>query len=80
MKAIESVEDHLVIHDATTIGVSATLGVAASVITGDPAVGVATASLLTAAGIGGMSKIGPMRRGVNRAAIAVADMLPERKK
>jgi len=80
VKAIQSVEDHLVVHDATTIGVSAALGAAATVITGDLALGAATTSLLTAAGIGGMSKIGPMRRGVNRAAIAVADMLPERKK
>lgn len=80
MKAIQSIEEHLVVHDATIIGVSAVLGAAATAITGDLAIGATTTSLLTAAGIGGMSKIGPMRRGVNRAAIAVADIIPERKK
>lgn len=79
MKGIQSIDDHLVVHDVTTVGISTTLGVLASAVTGDPATGVATAAILTAAGIGAM-KVGPVRRSVNRAAVAVAEIVPERRK
>lgn len=79
MKGIENIDDHLVIHDATTVGISTTLGVLASAVTGDPATGIATAAVLTAAGIGAM-KVGPVRRSVNRAAVVVAEIAPGRKK
>lgn len=77
MNSIESIDDHLVIHDAATVGISTALGVVASAVTGDPAAGVATTIILAAAGIGAM-EIGPVRRGVNRAALAVADAVPSK--
>jgi len=79
MKGIEGADEHLVIHDVTAIGLSTALGAVASGVTGDPTLGAATAVALTAVGIGAM-KVGPIRRGVNRAALVVAEVLPERKK
>ena len=79
MKGIESDDQHLVVHDATTVAIATTLGVVASVVTGDPMVGAATTGTLSALGIGAM-EVGPIRRTVNRAALAVADAVPGRKK
>ena len=73
MKKIENADDHLVLHDVAAIGVSTALGVAATALTGDPAAGLATAGFLSAVGIGGM-RVGPVRRGVNRVALAVTEV------
>ena len=69
MKTVESTEDHLVLHDATILVAAGWMGAVAAAIAGDPAVGFTTASVLSAVGIGGM-KVGPVRRGVNRVAMA----------
>lgn len=76
MKKINHLDEHLVMHDATTIGAATVLGVAAAVITGEPGAGLATTGLLSAVGIGGM-RVGPVRRTVNRAALAVAEITPK---
>lgn len=73
MKKIENTDDHLALHNVATIGVSTVLGAAATAITGDLAAGLATAGFLSAVGIGGM-KVGPVRRGLNRAALAVVEV------
>jgi hypothetical protein len=78
VKPIKDVDDHLVAHDVTSITVAGVLGAAAVAVTGSPEAGVAAAGVIAATGIGGM-KIGPVRRGVNRAVLAVADVIPERK-
>ena len=79
MKPIQNVDDHLVAHDVASITVAGVLGAAAVAVTGSPELGIAAASAITATGIGGM-RVGPVRRGVNRMAIAVSDMLPEVKR
>lgn len=83
MKPIQDVDDHLVAHDVASITVAGVLGAAAVAVTGSPEVGVAAAGLIATAGIGGM-KVGPVRRTVNRAALAVTEIgplkrVPERK-
>ncbi len=65
-------DDHLVIHDATVLGIAGALGGAAGVVSGSPEIGAATAMTVAGLGISAMSKIGPVRRTVNRAAIAVS--------
>lgn len=72
MKRILTVDDHLVIHDATVLGIAGALGGAAGVVSGSPEIGAATAMTVAGLGISAMSKIGPVRRTVNRAAIAVS--------
>jgi len=79
VKRIEDIDDHLVAHDAATLAVSGALGVVAAAVTGDPAVGVATTGILTAAGIGGM-KVGAVRRTVNRAVLAVDEAAKGKRK
>lgn len=76
MKKLDHLDEHLVVHDAATVGAATILGVAAAVITGEPGAGLATTGLLSAVGIGGM-KVGPVRRTVNRAALAVAEVAPK---
>lgn len=66
-------DDHLVIHDATVLGIAGALGGAAGVVSGSPEIGAATALTVAGLGISAMSKIGPVRRTVNRAAIAVSE-------
>lgn len=78
MKPIENVDDHLVVHDVVSVTVAGVLGAAATAVTGSPEAGVAAAGVITTIGIGGM-KVGPVRRTVNRAAIAVSNAMPERK-
>lgn len=78
MKPIENVDDHLVVHDAASVTVAGVLGAAAVAVTGSPEAGVAAAGVIAVMGIGGM-KVGPVRRTVNRAAIAVSNAMPERK-
>lgn len=73
MKKILTVDDHLVIHDATVLGIAGALGGAAGVVSGSPEIGAATAMTVAGLGISAMSKIGPVRRTVNRAAIAVSE-------
>jgi hypothetical protein len=72
VKRILTVDDHLVIHDATVLGIAGALGGAAGVVSGSPEIGAATAMTVAGLGISAMSKIGPVRRTVNRAAIAVS--------
>lgn len=78
MKPIEDVDDHLVVHDVASVTVAGVLGAAAVAVTGSPEAGVAAAGVIATMGIGGM-KVGPVRRTVNRAAIAVSNAMPERK-
>lgn len=83
MKPIQDVDDHLVAHDVASITVAGVLGAAAVAVTGSPEAGIAAAGLIAATGIGGM-KVGPVRRTVNRAALAVTEIgplkrVPERK-
>lgn len=73
MKPINDVDDHLVAHDVASITVAGVLGAAAVAITGSPETGLAAAGFIAATGIGGM-KVGPVRRTVNRAALAVAEV------
>jgi hypothetical protein len=78
VKPIEDVDDHLVVHDVTSITVAGVLGATAAAVTGSPEAGVAAAGVIATMGIGGM-KVGPVRRTMNRAAIAVSNAMPERK-
>lgn len=78
MKPIEDVDDHLVVHDVASVTVAGVLGAAAMAVTGSPEAGVAATGVIATMGIGGM-KVGPVRRTVNRAAIAMSNAMPERK-
>lgn len=73
MKKIGSLDDHLVVHDATILGIAGALGGAAGAVTGSPEIGAVTAMTVAGLGISAMSKVGPLRRAVNRTAIAVAE-------
>lgn len=75
MKKIENVDQHLVVHDAATVAISGALGGVVAAVTGDPVVGMTATGVLAATGIGGM-KVGPVRRAVNRAALAIAEVVP----
>ena len=72
MKPLDSIDDHSVAHDATSVGVGGVLGLVAAAVTGSPEAAVVTAGAVTALGIGGM-RLGPIRRGINRAVISVAE-------
>lgn len=71
MKQVENLDDHLVVHDTASLTVAGVLGLAAGAMTGSPELGLAAAGVISATGIGGM-RIGPVRRGVNRAALTLA--------
>jgi hypothetical protein len=78
VKPIKDVDDHLVAHDVASITVAGVLGAAAVAVTGSPEAGIAAAGVIATTGIGGM-KVGPVRRTVNRAALAVAEIGPLKK-
>lgn len=78
MKPVENIDDHLVAHDVTSLGAAGVFGLTATAITGSPEMGIATAALVTVTGVGCM-RIGPFRRGVNRAALVVAEISPWKK-
>jgi hypothetical protein len=69
-KVIKNTDDHLVIHDVASIALAGVLGIAGALATGSSEVGVLAGGVVASAGIGGM-RIGPVRRGVNSAAIAL---------
>lgn len=71
-KVIEDTDDHLVVHDAATVAIAGVLGVVGTAITGSPEIGLATSGIAVATGIGSM-RIGPVRRGVNAAALALTE-------
>ncbi len=70
---IQSTDDHLVLHDATILAVAGVLGGAAGAVSGSPEIGAATAMTVAGLGITAMAKVGPVRRTVNRAVIAVSE-------
>jgi hypothetical protein len=78
VKPIKDVDDHLVAHDVASITVAGVLGAAAVAVTGSPEAGIAAAGVIATTGIGGM-KVGPVRRTVNRATLAVAEIGPLKK-
>lgn len=71
-QVIETPDDHLVIHDAASVSIAGVLGIAGAMVTGSPEVGVLASGVIAAAGIGSM-RIGPVRRGVNSVALALAN-------
>lgn len=77
MKQVDSLDDHLVVHDTASLTIAGVLGLAAGAVTQSPEVGIAAAGAVSALGIGGM-RVTPVRRGVNRAALVVAATLPRK--
>ncbi|AXH66292.1 hypothetical protein SEA_SATIS_131 [Streptomyces phage Satis] len=70
-QVIQDPDDHLVLHDAACVGIAGVLGAAGAIVTGSPEVGLMATGVMAATGIGSMN-IGPVRRGVNRVAMALA--------
>lgn len=75
MKPVESIDDHLVAHDVASLTAAGVLGLTATAVTGSPELGLATAAVMSLTGIASM-RIGPVRRGVNRAAMVAAEIGP----
>lgn len=71
---MKDVDQHLVAHDTTTLGVAGVLSLAAVAVTGSPEIAIATAGAVSATGIGAMRYLGPVRRTVNRSAFALAEV------
>lgn len=71
-KIIKDADDHLVVHDVATVAIAGVLGVVGTAVSGSPEVGLATSGIAIATGIGSM-RIGPIRRGVNAAALALTE-------
>lgn len=78
MKPVDSTDSHLVAHDVTSLGTAGVLGLTATAVTGSPEAGLVTAALISVTGIGSM-RIGPVRRTVNRAVVAAAEVSSRRK-
>lgn len=72
-RTIQNPDDHLVIHDATSITLGVVLGAATGAASSSPELGAAVTMIICTAGIAAM-KIGPVRRGINRTAMAVAEV------
>lgn len=71
-KIIEDVDDHLVIHDVASIVLAGVLGAVGALATGSPEIGVTATGMIAATGICSM-RVGPVRRGVNAAALALTE-------
>lgn len=68
---VQDPDDHLVIHDVASLGIAGVFGLVGTAVTGSPEVGLAATSVITATGIAGM-RVGPVRRAINGAAIALS--------
>jgi hypothetical protein len=70
---VKDIDEHTVVHDATSLSMAGVLGLTAAAVTGSPEMALITASAVSAAGIGAM-RIGPVRRAVNQGVLAVAQI------